>query len=291
MARNLVYARRRVSPFGGAFVEFFLTPNESGHFDLPVAPVARFEGRVSNVVVVPHQYEIRATSSTWTGLQKRTRPDLFKDGFWATYHDVVPKGGPIGPSLAVIYGVPVSPGLYQNLYHGIKVIYEGLKTTWPDVDLVNDPWVVYHGTAKTNIGSIAKSGLRPSFGMLGTAVYFGTFWKAWRFATMTHTYEKRPGAIYRVLGFWNGRMHYRTQACEPCLCARCPRGTPLADHEARWAHVWQKKAVWAIPYAGGPIKNEEYACADSTTFVLDSYAYANATTDHHEPLSRDQVVL
>lgn len=38
-------------------------------------------------------------------------------------------------------------------------------------------------------------------GMLGAAVYLGTFWKATRFAARTQDYKIRDGSVMRVLAF------------------------------------------------------------------------------------------
>ena len=267
--------------------------NESGDLDLPLDPVARFEGRIVKSCTLSGPIRLCATSSAAPpGIQKRTFADIHKDGFWAVYHDSVPKGGPIGPSVAVVFGIPVAARVHTALYHGIVEAYAAVRDIWPDVSIEHDPWAIYHGTAKSSLGSIMKEGLKPSFGMLGHAVYLGTFWKAFRFATLTQDYQKRPGAVIRVLGFWTKKLGYRTQFNDPCRCSRCgPKGCPLADHEARWHTLFGHTAVWAIPYAGGPIKNEEYACIDTTTLLMDTVGYATATTDHHEPLNRDFTIL
>ena len=286
-----LYVRRRVGP--SAFLEIFLACNESGHLDLPVDPVARFEGRILKAYELSGQIRLCAVSSAAPqSIQKRTAADIQKDGFWAVYHDSVPKGGPIGPSVAVVFGIPVAVRVHTMLYHGIVEAYKAVQDIWPDVSVEHDPWATYHGTAKSSMASIMKEGLKPSFGMLGHAVYLGTFWKAFRFATLTQDYQKRPGAIIRILCFWTKKLGYRTRLNDPCRCIKCgSRGSPLADHDGLWHKIFGHVAVWAIPYVGGPIKNEEYACIDTRTLLMDSVGYAAATTEHHEPFNRDYCIL
>ena len=55
--------------------------------------------------------------------------------------------------------------------------------------------VLYHGTAAEAWEGICASGLEPTFGMLGTGVYMGTFWKATRFAALTQSYQPRKDGI------------------------------------------------------------------------------------------------
>ena len=48
----------------------------------------------------------------------------------------------------------------------------------------------YHGTSGAVLPSILKEGLRPSFGMMGTAFYTGTFFKAARYAVFEQDYRR-----------------------------------------------------------------------------------------------------
>jgi hypothetical protein len=82
-----------------------------------------------------------------------------------------------------------------RLCHGSLVFLLGLS-------LDDDPIIVYHGTAKDNVKMISKEGLKPSMGMLGHAIYLGSFWKAYRYAIMNVDFALRPGALFRVMGFW-----------------------------------------------------------------------------------------
>jgi hypothetical protein len=299
-----LYCRKR-SHHDYHFIEFFAT-FRNGSLCLPDARVGRFQGRSIGPedVINPVQYgplmnlsisrptylgsetccfTVIAVDSKSSGIVKRERSEICANGTWLTYHDVVPKGGPIGPSVAVFYGVPIEHNAFRYLYHGMSRIYESCHKIWPVK--FTDPFVVYHGTSKANIKSIITSGLKPTHGMLGTAVYFGSFWKAFRFATLSQDYKKRPGAIFRCYAFW-ASPYYKTLQSGPCTCG-C--NTVGADHTASWTSFGD--AVFLIPEVGSTVKNEEYASLNSEKVLLDGIAYAEAQTEHHEPLNRSLQIL
>jgi hypothetical protein len=153
------------------------------------------------------------------------------------------------------------------------------------------PHVVYHGTHRDTLKQILHEGLRPTFGMLGHAIYFGSFWKAFRFATLTQDYKKRPGAIMRYYAFWPNI--YMRNLYGPCKCSKCSSslfaGCLIADHVCEWSK--HAPAVMVYPEANKPISNEEFASLDDSMVLLDSVAYATATTDHHEPFNRSLQIL
>ena len=237
-------------------------------------------------------------NSEASGLTKRTADDIRANGVWCAYSDVVPKGGPIGQSLAVVFGVPVDPAVFMVLYNGHANVQALVKANVSIVGTYTEPCVVYHGTARANAKSITSSGLQPSQGMLGNAVYFGSFWKAMRFAVMTQDYAKRDGAIFRCYGFWS-RPYFKTMAVGgPCPCAECaprlasPTGLKmalLADHGG----LWQRFAdvAFVVPEVDGPIKNEECAATDASNVILDSIGYARAASEHHDPFARSSMIL
>jgi hypothetical protein len=239
------------------------------------------------ITVVP------VSSQAPSGAIKRTRDDLLANGAWAVYLDLVPKGGPLGPAVANYYGLPVDPTLHQVLQNAMAEVYASVKALWPQVQYSAEPFVVYHGTARANVKSIFQGGLKPSFGMLGTAVYLGSFWKSFRFATLTQDYKRRPGAVLRIYAFW--RFPYLkslagSNRCQCQLCLGAPDATAkLCDHNATWSAL--SKAVIVLPVVGGPIKNEEYATVDPSTLLIESVGHAEATTEHHEPFNRTLTIL
>lgn len=307
-----LYCRSR-SHGAQTFLEFYLCREASGALALPTDALARFAGRESQVGSVinvsrlgpdlcrpplghsgalPVQIYVQPVKSVAASKPgRRTRADIGTDGVWAVYQDCVPRGGPLGPSIAAYFGLQVDPMLHRLLHYTIFDVYAAAKSAWPALDIKADPFVVYHGTSRDAVKSILAEGLKPSFGMLGTAVYFGHFWKAFRFATLTQDYKRRPGAILRCLAIWP-KFTVKTMASAPCKCAKCLgpslMGTPAAryaDHDAMWALV--APVVMAFPEPGAPIKNEEYACRDASTVLVDCIAHAVAQTEHHEPLRRD----
>jgi hypothetical protein len=119
--------------------------------------------------------------------------------------------------------------------------------------------------------------------MLGTAIYFGSFWKAFRFSTLTQDYKQRHGAILRCLVFCNGIPQVRTDDSPGCKCTTCSgKLKGLEDHLG----LWQKLCNFVMCMPGKTIKNEEYATPDFSNVLIESVAYAKCQTEHHEPFNR-----
>lgn len=309
---------------GAHFLEMYLEASPSG-FTLPTAPAKRFEGRclsegveVRAIAGTGHHAETSAlggpsgaydpaayapsvplrvvpvSSQAPPGAIKRTRDDLVANGAWAVYLDLVPKGGPLGPSVATYYGLPVDSRLHLVLQNAMRPIYASVASLWPHVSYAAEPFVTYHGTARSAVKTILQEGLKPSFGMLGTAVYLGSFWKSFRFATLTQDYKRRPGAILRIYAFWRFPYLKTLGISDRCKCSRCGAPVPdavakLCDHNAVWSAFAKAVIVW--PVVGGPIKNEEYATIDPGTLLIESVGHAEATTERHEPFNRTLHIL
>jgi hypothetical protein len=247
-------------------------------------PLSSFEMNVVQGTLSEYTVHIYTTDSKGSGTTKKTLTDIQKNGAWLAYHDVVPKGGPIGPTVATFFGYPVSSLLFRLLYNSIKDIYIFLKP-WT---ISAHPFVVYHGTSRSNVKSILDNGLRPTQGMLGLAIYFGSFWKAFRFASLSQEYKKRPGAILRCYAFWNTPYFIRPGSM--CSCVDCLKTIPVsgADHDGLWTSF--ADCVFLYPWPGGPIKNEEYACKDSKKIMIDSIGHCISQSEHHEPLDRNLTI-
>lgn len=258
-----MYCRTRKS----TFLEFLVVHGPDG-MSLPDRPLnARFEGRIQRSCVIEGLH-IFATTSIAGPPSKRTFDDIKSNGIWICFGDTVRRGG-----LSSVYGISLGPSVLSAC-KSIDKICEFMGCT-------KGPMVVYHGTHKDSMASILHEGLKASFGMLGTAVYLGSFWKAFRFATLTQDYKKRPGAICRYYAFWPTLVIRETYG--PCACC----ASPVSDHTSVWKTI--ASAVFVKP--GKHIKNEEFACADSSWLLLDSYGHAVATSDHHEPLNRNLRIL
>jgi hypothetical protein len=319
------YIRKRTVPLqtsSKTFLEFYLYWDGS-YLTWPHERVARFEKRIlKEHTLDPSQwtssyldpnYESSITllfvdSTATTKVVKRTKEDIQNDGIWSVYDDTVPKGNFSDPSQNIevesqstLYGIPIDPNIWRILCFGLKHMYG--TSPWSECRIQEDPLVVYHGTDKQIVPSIIKEGLKPTFGMLGTGIYFGTFWKSFRFATRTQDYVKREGAILRCFAFWTS-MAYKTGRSDSCACKECAKAlkvrskqkredaifkTRFCDHQALLLKFYE--AVRALPEAGSPIKNEEYVCLNNSKVYMDTVAYAISTTEHHEALNRALTIL
>jgi len=274
----LIYCRLRRIPQAD-FVEIYVH-SVSEALELPKAPVKRFHGRSSQVL--PGLYKV---DSCAFDVQTRRLADIRSHGAWISFGDLALRGStPTQEAKATYFGLEISEATVQYLWAN-----KGLIETVGPVG----PMAVYHGTDKANVKDILRDGFHQSFGMLGTAIYFGSFWKAFRFATLTQDYEPRSGAVLRCYASWPSVKVLDGQSkctCSLC-CSRCPGGNPQADHEALWAE--SHTAVAAVPLASWPkgIKNEEFACRDSSTIHVDSVAFVKSSTEHHEPYNRSLCIL
>jgi hypothetical protein len=255
--------------------------------------VPRFDNRCTRITDTIMLVDSKAPTSC----NLRTRANLVSDGLWCVESDWVAKGGYPGtrfppvqtktkiPYLSTLFGLPIQPPMDPSSFAGVlRAVSQATNT------LLQQPIVVYHGTAKDTAKHILKEGLKPSYGMFGTAVYLGTFWKAYRFATLTQDYAARPGAIFRVLAFWT-QCICRNWKSPACFCPACGGKPTFADH----LETWKKSAqvVWIYPEERDGkfiVRNEEHACADDTLLLLDSVAYATRSADHHNPWDRSLVV-
>lgn len=113
-------------------------------------------------------------------------------------------------------------------------------------------FVMYHGTDSTNVESIIRTGIRATEkGMMGSAVYLGTFFKGVRFAFFESYWDRRRdprrknGSVFRVLVLTKKSRHKEVNGDDQkCGCSTCEvqakRGVSndlkesLVDHEGRW---------------------------------------------------------
>jgi len=305
----------------GNFLELFLIWDSTKNaLTLPNTQLTRFQARQvceciysirdtwPNRTPGPNVHLVAINSSAPNGPIRRTKDDILKDGTWCAFHDLAHQGGPIGPAKATYFGIPIEMTLDHTLVFALADIYAWYNSNVASVDILNEPRVVYHGTARDTVKAIVSEGLKPTFGMVGLAVYFGTFWKAFRFATRTQDYEKRPGAILRYYTFWR-RVHYKLPSDTPCACEKCQklikkrcskdereknrRMAIFADHNRTWTFYLglPNDAVFVMPILDGPIKNMECAAVDDSLVLLDSTGHAESTTEHHEPFNRDLTIL
>lgn len=302
-----VYARIRSGP-NGPYLEYFVQWTADHGFTWSATKQDRFASRVLHTITVfdgqETIYIIDSKPSARPG--SRTRTDLLRDGLWIVGSDAVPKGGNKGLGVApsaVVYGITVSSTVFELTVLHVKGIYTAVQhvTGATDLHWHNEPIVVYHGTAKANVHSILKDGLQTTFGMFGTAVYFGSFWKAFRFATLTQDYEGRSGAVLRCYAYWK-RLNIQVIGAG-CKCAECQsaakagkpkHGWRLADHQGLWQTDHEAVVAWPCLEPDADtwiIKNEEYAARDASNVTVETVAFCEPMTKHHEPLNRSLMIL
>lgn len=293
-----VYIRRRPrEKLPGSFVEIFLEPAFKSQLRLPTNVLARFEGRESCAPKTIESQTLNGSSAHFVlhfvdsdihkKPTKRKLQDILAHGAWIAYYDTVPCFGL--PRVSSFFGVPIHDNVYALLYNGIRAIYK--EVPWPDCLESNDPYVVYHGTSREAVKSILAEELRSTWGMLGQAIYFGSFWKAFRFATLTQDYKKRRGAILRCYAFWN-RVHIRNDSSCPCVCDKCiQKNTDVVDSIPDHLETWHELADAVLAWPNGKsLKNEEWATKDMSCIIIDSVAHAEAQTEHHEAFNRSLAI-
>jgi hypothetical protein len=220
----------------------------------------------------------------------RTKENILKDGVWLVESDWLPKGG-----------VPAANVPFIATFFGIRVQgTERLRKEWSEIQeklemkKEDAPIVVYHGTSKDYIKSILENGLKPSYGMFGDAIYFGSFWKSYRFACLTQDYQDRHGAIIRCLCFWT-KTYLRNHDISPtCMCGNCKGVPTYADHLQQWAKTGADNVMLYPVILNGSwmIRNEEYAALTDSKVVLDTIGFAKRTTkDNYEPWDRRVSIL
>lgn len=258
----------------GTFLElYFVVRNE--RLCVPTDGIPpRFRGRTTQL-----EPGVFLVDSKGTSCGLRTRANIVMDGFWAIESDWMPTGGLVGqvPFESIVYGIRIEPPMSMDEWKRI------LRATHCDVCV---PIVQYHGTSKENIKSIVANGIRTTYGMFGDAVYLGTFWKAFRFATLTQDYKVRDGAIFRCLVLIRKSV-IRNGDLTRCGCADCREIPTFADHLQSWKS--RGDAVFMFPAMlnnAWVVRNTEVAVADSVPIFLESVAHAFRQSATHMPLDR-----
>lgn len=250
------------------FIEIYFEgiSQQNGYLQLPTQLPTRFEKRILDTLWYK-EATVFVIQSNATNCQRRNRENILADGMWLTESDWIPHGGCAEanvPFLSVVYGIPIRNYTVAAKYW--RLIHERLAINYYDA-----PIVVYHGTAKEYVKSILKEGLKPFEGMFGLGVYFGSFWKAYRFATLTQDYQDREGAIFRCLSFWK-RVYVRNHGPPECPCCGMPN---YADHKQEWLkrnvdclymYPLQYKSKWIV-------KNEEWCAPNDEMICYDTIAY------------------
>jgi len=181
--------------------------------------------------------------------------------------------------------------------------------------------VAYHGTSYENYQGICAEGFKCSFGMLGTGVYLGSFWKACRFAARDQHYKFRetPSVLRVVWTCEDQDMLNFPRKIMYCFCADCslrPEQRYFCGHTLDWqadAKIYPEKAPidrvegQGIRYWAGCLKpckfpdsekwvthNEEWVLNPSCILRFAECATLNLDTveqTHYNPLQRNIKII
>lgn len=254
------------------FFEYLVIPSQDTLI-LPLEIPERYKNRIFK-----KENEIIQVKSSSKEILHISRNDILKgNGVWIVADDCTQRGG--------IGDVEHSRQFFNikiDDYAASKILLHSLKSNIYPIS-------VYHGTESSSIKSILKTTINPSFGMLGTAVYVGTFWKAVRFACMSQDYKFREGSLLRILAFPKKIIDFPYVGWT-CKCSKCKydKFAKVADHEA----VWKTMGNVAHVTVCEGVKNEEWAL--NCDFIITHYADVDSKSSpglHHDPYFRKYKIL
>ena len=288
------------------FWELLVQMNSSGAVslwkELPLKYSLRIVKQADDVFWVQSSPHLASTRTTINGL---------KEGIWICEGDCRAFGG-VQPSL---FGIPLETPVQTSF-----TLHKDLLLSWSSQVWI-EARVGYHGTSYEHYQGICASGFKCTFGMLGTGVYLGSFWKACRFAARDQEYVLREKpTVLRVV--WTCKEENIMTFPRPlmyCLCCECylrPEQRSFCGHTLDWksdAKVYPKKVPaelkdgQEIRYWAGYLKptkfpnsektvtqNEEWVLNPSCIVRLSECVTLNLDTvakPHYDPLQRDIKIL
>lgn len=248
---------------------------ENRKWVLPAQIPARFVHRTTSdgqVISTPFAHA--------TLLSKDT---LQTTGFWITREDTTIVGDVGVPT---VFGFPLTASVCRA--------FESLPRRTDECKIM----VGYHGTSLKHFKQIqADNRMKPSFGQLGTGVYVGNVWKAFRFASRDQDYAWRDvGVLMRVL--WlkkpTGNLDFPLQ--EPCTCTLClGRSRDVAcacGHKIDWKGTLCSGFLPPLQTQAGTwiSRNEEWVVNADNVLALREAVQIDLSTvcqTHHDPLQRE----
>jgi hypothetical protein len=271
-----------------------------------------------DLILVVLNISATTTAETIGDMPCETQARLQQHGAWAVDSDFVargalPESGVLGA--ATLWNIPICASAREAWALACEATLPG------DIE----PLAVYHGTTRAALTGISARGFEASHGMLGHAVYVGTFWKAVRYASRTANYALRaPGDAVIVRAYVNvGRCVEFDGTGDPCVCATCittraktaaralrqglspdldRERTRVADHAGAWynvhhfdtAHVPVVKSTGALGMY--VTRNEEWAVAASKSKRLWAQGVAgldmtSVSQPHWDPMQRNQRIM
>ena len=222
---------------------------------------------------------------------------------WLVKDDFVSKGGfhPRSiPNTSLFFDKKIDPQSCDQVLTRNDVISSFFQVTL-------DQYSLYHGTSVENIETILSCGLSETYGMLGNAVYLGTFHKATRYAARRQDYSFRDrGTIFRCLAFRkknneSREIHFPRDAHE-CNCDLCKKEQSgfekICDHASTWKLLGDFASVQVStePFAFKKDKSPKFLCTNAEwAFKADDVfisGYLELDIDsidkpHHNPFQRN----
>ena len=237
---------------------------------------------------------------------------LQERGVWAVDADFIERGAVPRSSVrecASVWNIPIATQARAVWAHAREKTRAGTI----------EPLAVYHGTSIAAVKNIKKTGFQPSHGMLGRAIYVGTFWKSVRYASRSADYGLRQqgeAVVFRAL-LHVGRCTEFDGTGTPCRCETCATSraqassrvdaavdderTRVADHNGTWQLSFDTAHVPVVQSSRStdtkPVfvtRNEEWAVAKSEALWVQAVALLDMESvdkPHWNPLQRNQRIL
>lgn len=221
---------------------------------------------------------------------------------WLVLNDFIPRGEFKPENIQ-------SKSMYFNIEISEIDSFKVLKHNKDINSLLNcnfSPLSLYHGSGLDRKDSILKFGIYPSFGMLGTAVYLGTFFKACRYAARHQNYEfrKEGGLLFRCLAFidLDKICKYPLNGFQ-CHCEKCKQDSfgfeHVSDHLSKWntglfscAEILVSDKPFGVKKTGEKkylCKNAEWGFRKESVFVKEYLLIDMSSVQgpHYNPLQRN----
>lgn len=164
----------------------------------------------------------------------------------------------VGPPSA--FGVTIAPWALSVFYR--LPVHKRFATAHP-------PLVLYHGTERRHVASIAEMGLKPKGftpSMVGTGVYFARWEKALDFARHDALYVVRaePGVVVRCFVFCGSCVEMTSAMRCTCGC-----GKSYVDHNG--VHTAGYRTVFIPDNSLGAAKRAEWCVKEPDAIAVDGF--------------------
>lgn len=199
---------------------------------LPSIFPEKYRDRILKTHVLDKETLILIDSSAHSTSTRTNQSLLHQAGLWICEGDCESFGG-VAPS---VFGIPLSMEAIKAFKTYAKVLTQNYRG---GEESLKKTRIAYHGTSYKNYLGICYSGFKCTFGMLGTGVYLGSFWKACRFAVrdQNYTIREKP-VVVRVLWVCEDQdlLNFPRKIMY-CFCAECyrrPEQRSFCGHTMDW---------------------------------------------------------